>query len=94
MRVCRPGGQVAVLEFSQPALAPFRAVYGWYFRNVLPRIGQALRATGRMPTTTCRRAWASFPPARPWPSDARGRAARCRYYPLTLGVATLYVGAK
>ena len=42
VRVCQPGGQVAILEFSLPAWAPLRAIYGWYFRNVLPRIGQAL----------------------------------------------------
>ena len=40
----RPGGRVAVLEFSTPTWQPFKAVYGWYFRNVLPRIGQIVRA--------------------------------------------------
>lgn len=41
-RVCAPGGRVAVLEFSMPRRQPLRAVYGWYFRHVLPRIGQWL----------------------------------------------------
>ena len=41
-RVCRTGGSVAVLEFSTPTWQPFRAIYGWYFRHVLPRIGQLL----------------------------------------------------
>ena len=41
-RVCRPGGRVAVLEFSTPTAWPLGAIYGWYFRHVLPRIGQAL----------------------------------------------------
>ena len=35
-----PGGRVAVLEFSTPTWQPFKAIYGWYFRHVLPRIGQ------------------------------------------------------
>ncbi len=39
-RVCRPGGQVLILEFSQPQLWGLRQVYGFYFRNVLPQIGQ------------------------------------------------------
>ncbi len=42
VRVCRPGGRVAVLEFSTPTAWPLGAIYGWYFQHVLPRIGQAL----------------------------------------------------
>merc|ERR1712188_12127 len=41
-RVCRTGGRVAILEFSMPSWQPFKAIYGWYFRQVLPRIGQWL----------------------------------------------------
>ena len=39
-RVLKPGGRLAVLEFSLPSYAPVRAAYLWYFRNVLPRIGR------------------------------------------------------
>ena len=39
-RACAPGGHVAVLEFSTPTWQPFKAIYGWYFRHVLPRIGK------------------------------------------------------
>ena len=41
VRVCQPGGQVAVLEFSTPGCRPLGVCYGWYFRQVLPRVGQA-----------------------------------------------------
>jgi demethylmenaquinone methyltransferase/2-methoxy-6-polyprenyl-1,4-benzoquinol methylase len=41
-RVLKPGGWVAVLEFSSPSNPMFRAVYGLYFRKVLPVIGGAL----------------------------------------------------
>src|SRR5690606_24143805 len=41
-RVCAPGGKVAVLEFSTPTWEPCKGLYGWYFRHVLPRIGQML----------------------------------------------------
>ncbi len=40
VRVCRPGGQVAVLEFSHPRRWPLSSMYRWYFRRVLPRVGQ------------------------------------------------------
>ena len=38
-RILRPGGQLAILEFSQPPNPTFRAAYNWYSRKVLPRIG-------------------------------------------------------
>ena len=38
-RVLRPGGVLAVLEFSMPRGILFPALYRFYFRNILPRIG-------------------------------------------------------
>lgn len=42
LRVLRPGGRIIVLEFSLPRTAPFRQVYFFYFRHILPRIGRAV----------------------------------------------------
>ena len=41
-RVLRPGGMLAVLEFSQPPNRAFAALYGFYSRRVLPLIGGML----------------------------------------------------
>ena len=41
-RILKPGGVVAVLEFGQPSLAPFAAVYNLYSRHIMPVIGKAL----------------------------------------------------
>jgi demethylmenaquinone methyltransferase / 2-methoxy-6-polyprenyl-1,4-benzoquinol methylase len=41
-RVIRPKGRLVILEFMTPARQPFRALYLWYFRHILPRIGRAL----------------------------------------------------
>jgi demethylmenaquinone methyltransferase / 2-methoxy-6-polyprenyl-1,4-benzoquinol methylase len=38
-RVLKPGGAVAILEFSQPTNRPFAAVYGFFSKQVLPRVG-------------------------------------------------------
>ena len=40
IRVCKPGGTVAVLDFSLPTLPILRHLYQFYFRVVLPRLGQ------------------------------------------------------
>jgi demethylmenaquinone methyltransferase / 2-methoxy-6-polyprenyl-1,4-benzoquinol methylase len=41
-RVLRPGGTVAILEFTEPPPGLMGDLYRWYFRNVLPRIGALL----------------------------------------------------
>ena len=38
-RVVKPGGWVAVLEFSRPENAILRPVFGFYFRKLLPWVG-------------------------------------------------------
>ena len=39
LRVLRPGGRAAVLEFSSPVVPGFRALFRFYFTRLLPRIG-------------------------------------------------------
>ncbi len=41
-RVLRPGGALAILEFSQPPNRMFASVYNWYSHRVLPVIGGAI----------------------------------------------------
>jgi demethylmenaquinone methyltransferase / 2-methoxy-6-polyprenyl-1,4-benzoquinol methylase len=41
-RVLKPGGAAAILEFSQPRNPAFAALYSFYSRHVLPRIGGAI----------------------------------------------------
>lgn len=94
-RVCSRGGQVAILEFSIPTRQPVRAIYGWYFRHILPRIG-------RIFTRSTDDAYDYLPSSvREFPSGEalaeRMRAAGLddiRLVPLTFGIATLYVGLK
>ncbi len=39
-RVLRDNGMIVVLEFSKPSGFPFRPVYNFYFRNILPFFGK------------------------------------------------------
>jgi demethylmenaquinone methyltransferase/2-methoxy-6-polyprenyl-1,4-benzoquinol methylase len=38
-RVLKPGGRIAVLEFSRPVVPGFRRLFKFYFTRLLPRIG-------------------------------------------------------
>jgi demethylmenaquinone methyltransferase / 2-methoxy-6-polyprenyl-1,4-benzoquinol methylase len=40
LRVLKPGGKVVVLEFSRPELFPFKQIYNFYFRYILPAFGR------------------------------------------------------
>jgi demethylmenaquinone methyltransferase/2-methoxy-6-polyprenyl-1,4-benzoquinol methylase len=39
LRVLKPGGRYLVLEFSRPPCAPWRALYHFYLRTMIPFIG-------------------------------------------------------
>jgi demethylmenaquinone methyltransferase/2-methoxy-6-polyprenyl-1,4-benzoquinol methylase len=39
-RVIRTGGMIMVLEFSKPSGFPFKPLYNFYFRNILPLFGR------------------------------------------------------
>ncbi|MDY0340101.1 MAG: bifunctional demethylmenaquinone methyltransferase/2-methoxy-6-polyprenyl-1,4-benzoquinol methylase UbiE [Coriobacteriia bacterium] len=43
-RVLRPGGRYVVLEFSRPLFPPFRGLYHFYLRTVIPMLGEKLTA--------------------------------------------------
>jgi demethylmenaquinone methyltransferase/2-methoxy-6-polyprenyl-1,4-benzoquinol methylase len=41
-RVLKQGGEVGILEFTEPASGPMAALFRFYFKHVLPRIGGAI----------------------------------------------------
>lgn len=94
-RVCAPGGKVAVLEFSTPRRQPMKAAYGWYFRHVLPRIGQLLARNAESAYHYLPESVGEFPQDEALAEIMRTAGlVEIEYQPLTLGVATLYVGTK
>jgi demethylmenaquinone methyltransferase / 2-methoxy-6-polyprenyl-1,4-benzoquinol methylase len=94
-RVCQPGGRVAVLEFSMPRWQPLKALYGWYFRHVLPRIGQWLARNEHRAYCYLPESVGEFPAYEALAERMRAAGlSQVTFRPLTFGVATLYVGVK
>jgi demethylmenaquinone methyltransferase / 2-methoxy-6-polyprenyl-1,4-benzoquinol methylase len=95
VRVCRPGGRVAVLEFSTPAAWPLGTLYGWYFQRVLPRIGQALARNTHAAYNYLPQSVGRFPQAEALAERMRAAGLEeVQFQQFTCGVATLYVGRK
>ena len=95
VRVCRPGGRVAVLEFSLPDRRPLGTLYGWYFRRVLPIIGQALARNRQAAYNYLPRSVGEFPQREDLARRMRAAGlSEVRFHPFTFGIAILYVGVK
>jgi demethylmenaquinone methyltransferase/2-methoxy-6-polyprenyl-1,4-benzoquinol methylase len=93
-RVLKPGGKLVVLEFSKPRVFPFKQLYNFYFRNILPTVG---RLTSKDP-----RAYSylyesvqAFPDREQFTdilSKIGFKSNQC--ISLTLGVCAIYSGGK
>lgn len=94
-RVCQPGGKVAVLEFSMPTWQPFKALYGFYFRRILPKIGQWLARNSSSAYDYLPQSVGEFPYGEALAVRMRDAGLHdVTYYPFTFGIATLYLGVK
>ena len=95
VRVARPGGRVAILEFSRPRGPILGRLYLAFFRQVLPKVGQALAPNSYDAYRYLPASVLQFPDGREMLDLLGSRGlADLRQYPLTFGVATLYVGTK
>lgn len=95
MRVATPGGQVVVLEFSHPQTIGLKQAYGFYFRNVLPRIGQFLARNNQAAYEYLPESVGEFPCGQALADRFTAAGlVDVKYIPLTFGVATIYIGVK
>ena len=94
-RVCTPGGQVMVLEFSRPNMIGLRQAYSFYFKHILPRVGQWLARNDKSAYEYLPKSVSQFPDGQDL-CDRMTDAGltQVRFTPLTFGVATIYEGFK
>lgn len=94
-RVLRGGGRLAILEFSMPTVWPVSTIYGWYFRRLLPRIGQALAKNRQGAYNYLPQSVSQFPQREALAERMRQAGLTdVKFHSLTFGVATLYTGVK
>jgi len=93
-RVLRPGGRILVLEFSRPDGVPFRQIFFFYFRHVLPVIGRIVsrnkEAYAYLHDTVM-----AFPEGKEFLSILTGVGfASPAAERMTFGIASIYKGTK
>ena len=93
-RVLRPGGRAVILEFSKPTVFPFKQLYNFYFRWILPKIGKVV-SKDNAAYTYLPESVNEFPFGDDFLKilDKTGyKNTKCK--PLTLGISSIYVGEK
>lgn len=94
-RVCKPGGKVVVLEFSKPRVKVLDKLYLWYFRSVLPRVGQWFSKSPDAAYNYLPASVLAFPDYEALCDKMQAQGlTQVSYHPLTFGVATIYIGQK
>jgi demethylmenaquinone methyltransferase/2-methoxy-6-polyprenyl-1,4-benzoquinol methylase len=93
-RVLKPNGKVLVMEFSMPSLAIVRVPYLFYFRKVLPWVGNLLSKHGDA-YTYLNKTVEDFPQGKDF-EDLMKQAGlkNVKSQRLTFGINTIYSGEK
>jgi demethylmenaquinone methyltransferase/2-methoxy-6-polyprenyl-1,4-benzoquinol methylase len=94
-RVCEPGGKVVVLEFSLPDNRMLSRAYQWYFRNVLPKLGQLLVRNRQAAYEYLPQSVSEFPSGLQLTGlMEEAGLVNTSFHRLTGGIATVYIGIK
>lgn len=93
-RVLKPGGRVAILEFSQPVIPGLRQAFEFYFHNILPRIG-AMISGSRGAYTYLPKSVRNFPNQKALAELMRQAGfENVRYHNLSSGIAAVHLGER
>lgn len=94
-RVCKPGGKVAVLEFTMPRMWPLSSLYKFYFLSVLPRVGQWFSKNDSSAYNYLPESVNEFPQYEQLAKMMQDAGMKdVTFHPMTFGLATLYIGTK
>ncbi len=93
-RVMRPGGMVAILEFSKPKTFPFRQIYNFYFKYILPGLGRMV-SKNEEAYTYLPESVSAFPEDQAFINELeKAGYSETKQKRLTMGIATLYTATK
>lgn len=93
-RVLRPGGMAVILEFSRPRTFPFRQIYSFYFKFILPKIGRIV-SSDKAAYTYLPESVEAFPDGDDFIhilQQVGFKNTQCRS--LTFGISSIYIGTK
>lgn len=91
-RVLKPGGMCYILEFSKPANPAVSFIYNIYFKHILPWLGNVFSGN-KSAYRYLNRSASMFPSGKTFEDILRkNNIEPVSTNPLTLGIATLYIG--
>jgi len=93
-RVLKPGGMAVILEFSRPRRSPFRQIYSFYFKFILPKIGRFV-SNDKAAYTYLPQSVEAFPDGEDFLHILQNvgfKNTQCR--PLTFCISSIYIGSK
>jgi demethylmenaquinone methyltransferase/2-methoxy-6-polyprenyl-1,4-benzoquinol methylase len=93
-RVLNNNGTIVILEFSKPQHFPFKQIYNFYFKSILPLIGR-LVSKDSSAYTYLPESVQEFPFGAQFIKHLQDAGFKnCTYKTLTFGVSTIYTGDK
>jgi demethylmenaquinone methyltransferase/2-methoxy-6-polyprenyl-1,4-benzoquinol methylase len=93
-RVIKKGGKAVILEFSKPTKFPFKQLYNFYFKAILPKIGKVI-SKDNAAYTYLPESVEAFPDGNRFLEvlEKTGfKNTQCKS--LTFGVSSIYIGEK
>jgi demethylmenaquinone methyltransferase / 2-methoxy-6-polyprenyl-1,4-benzoquinol methylase len=93
-RVLKPGGRIVVLEFSKPQAFPFKQVYNFYFKQILPVFGKLI-SKDQSAYTYLPESVQAFPDGPDFINILKQVGFKnTQWHSLTFGISSIYTGLK
>jgi demethylmenaquinone methyltransferase / 2-methoxy-6-polyprenyl-1,4-benzoquinol methylase len=93
-RVLKPGGRLVVLEFSRPRAFPMKQLFSFYFKQILPKIGNAV-SSDKAAYMYLPESVQAFPDGADFVrilNEIGFKDTKCKV--LSFGISSIYIGTK